>query len=327
MSHQDAPVPQVMTVSQLQIHPYDEGPVKVVSPAGTLRSVGSITSYYVQPMRSDARGLTVGSDNTIWFSENNWVEVGNLTADGKLTTFSFPGLVANGGMITVAPDRNVWFGFGAIGDGYIGRLSASRSCVAFAIHGRPFFLTPGHDGAVWLTEYQESRIVRIASNGSETDYQLPTAEWPTNIAAGPDGAVWFTTRTGVGRLTKDGSYSRLRLDGTTADLAFDRNGTLWLAVRDGQSAGHVQAWTVAGQVVGSYPLNIEPMRVAAGDDGTIWFTGGEWTGPGNFVGRLGALRHGSIQILAVPGVFGNGLVVVAGRVWFTELAIGKYTPA
>src|SRR5215472_14295754 len=59
-------------------------------------------------------------------------------------------------------------------------------------------IATGPDGALWFTEGGVSKIGRITTSGSFTEFPIPTALIsslglaPTAIAAGPDGALWFT---------------------------------------------------------------------------------------------------------------------------------------
>jgi len=48
---------------------------------------------------------------------------------------------------------------------------------------------------MWFTEYTGNRIGRIAIDGRITEFRVPTAgSVPFLIAAGPNGAMWFTER-------------------------------------------------------------------------------------------------------------------------------------
>jgi virginiamycin B lyase len=48
---------------------------------------------------------------------------------------------------------------------------------------------------MWFTETAYDHIDRITRDGHMTRYQVPTkGSAPYGIAAGPDGAMWFTER-------------------------------------------------------------------------------------------------------------------------------------
>jgi virginiamycin B lyase len=233
-------------------------------------------------------------------------------------------------MVTLGPDNSLWFGFGGNDVWHVGRLTMSGAFTQFGVHGRPWDLSWGPDGAVWLTEYGQSQIVRVGLDGSEEDFQLPSGEFPVQIVTGPDGALWFNVATGIGRLTTDGSYSRLPLSGSSNGLFFAPDGTLWVTVRFGLGeSGELQRWTTGGRLLESFQLDLDPLRITAAADGTIWFTAGALTtNPTNFEGRLGEVKDGAIGVFVVPTAeTANGLVVIGGSVWFSDLGgVSRYIP-
>src|SRR5688572_8350801 len=74
-------------------------------------------------------------------------------------------------------------------------------------HAGPYDITPGPDGALWLTLVQMGAIARLALDGSSSIYPLDSAVCkPGIITAGPDGALWFTRFDDhqIGRITTAG---------------------------------------------------------------------------------------------------------------------------
>jgi virginiamycin B lyase len=65
------------------------------------------------------------------------------------------------------------------------------------------------DGAMWFTEFNQSRIGRItiAIAGTVTEYNdgISDGSSPNGIALGPEGDLWFTEYNGsrIGRLPKN----------------------------------------------------------------------------------------------------------------------------
>jgi virginiamycin B lyase len=54
-------------------------------------------------------------------------------------------------------------------------------------------MTTGPDGNLWFTEIGASKIGRITTSGSISEFVIPTASsGPFGITAGPDGNHWFT---------------------------------------------------------------------------------------------------------------------------------------
>ncbi len=90
---------------------------------------------------------------------------------------------------------------------------------------------------MWFTQYGANRIGRITTSGAITEFDLPRpGVGPNDIAAGPDGALWFTeyndAGNAIGRITTDGK---------------------------------VTEYTIP-------TANSRPWGIAAGPDGNIWFT-------------------------------------------------------
>lgn len=114
-----------------------------------------------------------------------------------------------------------------------------------------------------------------------TEFPLPTKDaYPGGIAAGSDGALWFTeiaTAT-IGRITPAGKIAEYRILPPAKDypytawfIAAGADGALWYTTEFGGLVGRI---TTAG-VVTEFPVNkksSEPTGIAAGPDGAMWFT-------------------------------------------------------
>ena len=82
-------------------------------------------------------------------------------------------------------------------------------------------------------------------NGSVTLYSGPAiGPIPTDIAAGPDGALWVTNggRTTITRMTTGGAVTNIGMEGHTLGIAAGPDGAMW--------------FTAAGAVIG----RITPLR-------------------------------------------------------------------
>jgi virginiamycin B lyase len=136
-------------------------------------------------------------------------------------------------------------------------------------------------------------------------YPLPAPESrPLRLAAGPDGAVWFTQQWGnrIGRITVDGRLTEYPLPAApTVRKPGDPAGTLATSI---------------------------PVGITAGPDGAVWFTQGST----NRIGRI--TPAGQITEYPVPtavsvpsGGYGplttsNPVALVTGAdgaLWFTQL--------
>ncbi len=100
-------------------------------------------------------------------------------------------------------------------------------------------LCAGPDGNLWFTEHFANEIGRITTNGTITDYLIPSySSGPADITAGPDGNLWFTENyidaNRIGRITPAGEISEFPLpakdrfpDGITAGP----DGNVWFTER------------------------------------------------------------------------------------------------
>jgi virginiamycin B lyase len=62
-------------------------------------------------------------------------------------------------------------------------------------------ITFGSDSALWATAPNENKIFRMTTNGTVSEFPLPTADsQPNAITVGPDGGLWFTEAKKIGRL-------------------------------------------------------------------------------------------------------------------------------
>jgi virginiamycin B lyase len=135
-----------------------------------------------------------------------------------------------GQTITAGPDGAIWF---LLADGRVARLNTSGQVAFFG--GNPYgatTITAGPDGAVWFAVQgcgctaegpqsleDRDKLVRITPDGTTKEFPTPegaaTNATPHNggivgIAAGPDGALWFTESDDnrIGRMTTSGEFTR-----------------------------------------------------------------------------------------------------------------------
>jgi streptogramin lyase len=96
-----------------------------------------------------------------------------------------------------------------------------------------------------------------AQSVSFTEYAVPTpSSYPRFIAAGPDGALWFTESDGnqIGRITPSGvikEYPALTSSASPWDITVGSDGALWFTEA---GAGKIGRITTAG-VITEYPIS------------------------------------------------------------------------
>jgi streptogramin lyase len=172
-----------------------------------------------------------------------------------------------------------------------------------------------------------------ASAQSITEYSIPTtASGPNGIAAGPDGALWFTESNAnkIGRITTSGTITEFGIPTPSSGpfyIAAGPDGALWFSENSGNKIGRI---TTSGTITefGIPTSASEPAGIAAGPDGALWFTEGFQyvssmnpgiTAGGNKIGRIAT--SGAITEFPVPTASSNPVGIAAGpdgALWFAE---------
>ncbi len=187
-------------------------------------------------------------------------------------------------------------------------------------------ITAGPDGNVWFTDFLPSKIGKITTSGTITEYALPKESYPRGIVTGPDGNLWYAdfVTSKIGKITTSGTITEYALPAGSEpwDIAQGPDGKLWYTARGTSKIGKI---TTSGTITEyALPAESEPLGIAAGPDGNLWFT--EWGT--NKIGKI--TTSGTITEYALPaGSKPVGVVTGPdGDVWFTDNStnkIGKIT--
>jgi virginiamycin B lyase len=141
---------------------------------GRITTTGAVTEFTIPTENFSPGGITTGPDGALWFTESVSGKIGRITTDGKVTEFALPNPNAQPWGITTGPDAALWFteascirqpGSRCIVGNKIGRITTTGLVTEFTIPSDgsgPHSITTGPDGALWFTEYYESRVGRLA---------------------------------------------------------------------------------------------------------------------------------------------------------------------
>jgi virginiamycin B lyase len=161
---------------------------------------------------------------------------------------------------------------------------------------------------------------------SEYPLGAPSAT-PRYIAAGSDGALWFTEQglSRIGRITTDGTISHFPTptdDSNPYAITAGPDGAVWFSEQSPSQIGRI---TSDGTIT-EYPVpNV--YGVAAGPDGAVWFT--DTTYQENRIGRI--TSEGTVSEFPISTTQKAPLGITAGpdgALWFTEAfanAVGRIT--
>jgi virginiamycin B lyase len=111
-------------------------------------------------------------------------------------------------------------------------------------HAGPQSITVGPDNNLWFTESSASKIGRITTSGTITEFALAAGSAPQQIVSGPDGALWFTEKgtNKIGRLSTSGQLTELALATPSSQpfgIVKKQDGTLWFTEQSGDRLGEI----------------------------------------------------------------------------------------
>ncbi len=249
------------------------------NPGGGGAAIGRITtggslSFTSVPGGGLLQGITVGPDGALWFVSQRSLAaplptdpaVGRITTAGAVTLYTDPSIldpfdIADGG------DGGLWF---TSGD-HIGRIDATTkqitSFAAVAVDSTPLWgITRAGDGNLWFASPNGKKVGRITTAGTVTLFPVASNLYPYYLAAGPDGALWFTnggadkTIAAIGRLWPGSAPAR---PAPPVGTAGDRQVTVtWTAPDDGASP-------ITGYQVRSYVDGVETPATCSWTSGPL----------------------------------------------------------
>jgi virginiamycin B lyase len=214
-----------------------------------------------------------------------------LLAAGLLSEFSGPFSVPVDAI--KGPDGNLWvLNQGEQGDSSLVVVGPDQSIKATYPIPTPGAsaqaLTVGPDGDVWFVEQGTDKIGKVTPSGDFTEYAIPptmedlgfgdgpqaVSAAPTDLVAGPDGAIWFTESgtDKVGRITTDGTITEVATPNLQpTSIAVGSDGDVWFT--DTSSNGSIDRINADGSVT-TFPLPSQfswPTGLTLGPDGALWF--------------------------------------------------------
>lgn len=261
--------------------------------------------------------------------------IAQIATNGKRTqAFYYMGLSSQGASfqdLAAGPDGALW-----ITDYYneqILRLTTSGTYTGFPLpdYSAPNSIVLGPDKALWFTLQSATRgagIGRITTSGTLHIFSAPG--FTIDIAAGADGALWFTepNKDRIGRITTRGKVTQYSSGITPAaqpySIAAGPDGALWFTERSGGRIGRI---TTAGKVTefsSGITAGEQPFDIAAGPDGAMWFTEyqtyGSYRVKASKIGRIttsGAITEYSKNLASssTPTAITRG---PDGNMWFDE---------
>ncbi len=294
------------------------GPTITSQPTAPL---GTMTEFPILSAASGLDVITLGSDNNLWFTEENVNKIGRITPGGIITEFSIPTANSNVLGISSGPDGNLWF-TESLGN-KIGAITPRGIVTEFPIptaNSDTERIASGPDGNLWFTEGSGNKIGAITPSGLITEFPLDGANRGLGgITSGPDGNIWFTefSANQIGRITPSGTITEFSIptaNSSPYDITSGPDGNLWFT----ELVGKIGRITPSGTITEfSIPTAKKaPDRITLGSDNNLWFS----DYGGNKIGRITPSGTITEFPLHVPNSGPVGITPGPdNNIWFTEL--------
>jgi virginiamycin B lyase len=121
---------------------------------------GTFTNYLLPP-GAHATSITVGSDSSMWFTEQNTNQIGHITTTGLMVQYN---LAAGAGpqQIVAGASGTLWFTEKS--GNKIGRITTTGAVTEYAVPtagSQPYGITLGLDGNLWFTEQNANKLGKV----------------------------------------------------------------------------------------------------------------------------------------------------------------------
>ncbi len=219
-------------------------------------------------------GLAAAPDGSAWFTDNAAHAVSRVAVSGEVTRVPLDTPSVRLGRLAVGANGSVWFAeetgysISEIRDGKLIRHYYNSP------RGKPYGVAVAPDGTAWASLQSGDQIVRVGTDGAVKAFDLPNAaSVPSDVAVGPDGAVWFLEyrTSAIGRLVA-GAFQEFPIGEQGAGLsglAVAPDGAVWFGLLREGSLGRLRN----GQIL-HFRLprsRAKPYTVATDRNGNIWY--------------------------------------------------------
>ncbi len=261
---------------------------------GRLTTAGVYTAY--TPSISGPY-LTKDSNGDMWASSCDANQISKVNTDGTISAaYAIPAGYTCPRNISGDANSNLWFVDQNSTDGswiFVAKMSQSGSFTTYNISDYGYDVgnfASGSDGNVWFAMTKSGstpKIAKIDASGIITKYTSPCGS--SRIAAGPDGALWYTCGNYIGRITTGGVITTFALapNSYPGYITQGPDGAMWFTQSNtgGTYGGSIGRISMNG-TISVYPLTStsspSPRGITTGPDGALWFA----ESSANRIGRI-----------------------------------------
>lgn len=230
--------------------------VRRTTPTGAIESVASNATGRIFDE------LVAGAGRGVWLTETGGAGGGNIyrlrgvnPSTGALEGWSLATSYLNPSPMALARDGALWYGDAA---GYLKRVDEAGRQSNYPIRWPnpnvdTSSLAVDRNGGLWATGHSpgtpisssEGGMVGRYAGGRLRSWVLPRIvpggdPLPHSLTLGPDGALWWAERNGIGRITTSGQVSRARIaPWSPRDITFGPDGRLWFVDRGANRVGAI----------------------------------------------------------------------------------------
>lgn len=203
----------------------------------------------------------------------------------------------------------------------------------------PMHITEASDGNFWFTESfinnqnaSPHNVGKVTPAGDVTEFPVCDFCFPSDIAQGQDGFLYFSSNDGLGRITTDGVVEFVSAPFSVGGNDLDAHGeAIWITDFNSRSLWRYDTPT---GVFKEFPIGsglFGPADVAVAGNGIVWFGASDISGPveQGLIGRLDSTSEAvtTFNVDAVPRAIN---IASDGAVWFTARftpqAVGRFDP-
>jgi len=162
----------------------------------------ALTKEERRKLTLDARPswIVLGPDQSLWFSEPTWRNIGRVTAAGQIDSFKYPREWGEPRRIVAGRDA-LWFALTRVPA--LGRITTEGEISTVELPYGVSALASDSQGRIWFSDAPGARLGYLDAKGKV--HELPPWKTPRlirSMAEGPDGAMWFADQAAkvIGRI-------------------------------------------------------------------------------------------------------------------------------